>query len=58
MHAQREIAWPTPARDDFAPHLARPMRVAITIQPLHPLFGAEIGGVDVGEPLDDAPTAA
>ena len=28
--------------------------MAITITPLHPLFGAEIGGVDVGGPLDDA----
>ncbi len=28
--------------------------MAITIQPLHPLFAAEIGGVDVGQSLDDA----
>ena len=28
--------------------------MAITITPLHPLFGAEIGGVDVGARLDDA----
>jgi alpha-ketoglutarate-dependent 2,4-dichlorophenoxyacetate dioxygenase len=28
--------------------------MAITITPIHPLFGAEIGGVDVGAPLDDA----
>ena len=28
--------------------------MAISITPLHPLFAAEIGGVDVGAPLDDA----
>jgi alpha-ketoglutarate-dependent 2,4-dichlorophenoxyacetate dioxygenase len=28
--------------------------VAITIQKLHPLFGAEIGGVDTGKPIDKA----
>jgi len=28
--------------------------VAITIKKLHPLFVAEIGGVDTGEPMDDA----
>jgi alpha-ketoglutarate-dependent 2,4-dichlorophenoxyacetate dioxygenase len=28
--------------------------VAITITPLHPLFGATISGVDLGPPLDDA----
>jgi len=28
--------------------------VAITIRPLHALFCAEIGGVDTGEPMDDA----
>jgi len=28
--------------------------VAIAITPLHPLFGAEIGGVDLCAPLDDA----
>ena len=28
--------------------------MAISIKPLHPLFGAEIGQVDVGRPLDDA----
>ena len=28
--------------------------MAITITPLHPLFGAEIGGVDTGAPIDDA----
>ncbi len=28
--------------------------MAISITPLHPLFGAEIGNVDVGDPLDDA----
>jgi alpha-ketoglutarate-dependent 2,4-dichlorophenoxyacetate dioxygenase len=27
--------------------------VTITLRKLHPLFGAEIGGVDVGRPLDD-----
>jgi alpha-ketoglutarate-dependent 2,4-dichlorophenoxyacetate dioxygenase len=32
--------------------------VSISIKPLHPLFGAEIGGVDVGAPLDDATFAA
>src|SRR5262249_31474458 len=28
--------------------------MAISIKPLHPLFGAEIGQVDIGRPLDDA----
>lgn len=28
--------------------------MAITIASLHPLFGAEIGGVDTGAPMDDA----
>lgn len=28
--------------------------MAITIRQLHPLFGAEIGGVDTGQPMDDA----
>jgi alpha-ketoglutarate-dependent 2,4-dichlorophenoxyacetate dioxygenase len=28
--------------------------VAITIKPLHDLFGAEIGGVDTGQPMADA----
>ena len=28
--------------------------MAIKIRPLHPLFGAEIGGVDTGLPMDDA----
>lgn len=28
--------------------------MAITIRPLHPLFCAEIGGVDTGQPMDDA----
>jgi len=28
--------------------------VAVTIKKLHPLFVAEIGGVDTGEPMDDA----
>jgi len=28
--------------------------VALTITKLHPLFGAEIGGVDTGRPMDDA----
>ncbi len=28
--------------------------MALTITPLHPLFAAEIGGVDVGQALDDA----
>ncbi|MBI3517057.1 MAG: TauD/TfdA family dioxygenase [Proteobacteria bacterium] len=32
--------------------------MAISITPLHPLFGAEIGRVDVGAPLDDATFAA
>lgn len=32
--------------------------MAISIQPLHPLFGAEIGQVDIGRPLDDATFAA
>jgi alpha-ketoglutarate-dependent 2,4-dichlorophenoxyacetate dioxygenase len=32
--------------------------VALTITRLHPLFGAEIGDVDVGRPLDDATFAA
>ena len=28
--------------------------MAIQIRPLHPLFCAEIGGVDTGQPMDDA----
>lgn len=32
--------------------------MAITIQPLHPLFGAEIGGVDTGTAMDDGTFAA
>ncbi len=28
--------------------------MTITIRPLHPLFCAEIGGVDAGQPMDDA----
>ena len=32
--------------------------MAITIQPLHPNFGAEIAGVDTGLPMDDAIFAA
>jgi alpha-ketoglutarate-dependent 2,4-dichlorophenoxyacetate dioxygenase len=32
----------------------RPAAMAISIKPLHELFGAEIGNVDVGAPLDDA----
>ena len=32
--------------------------MAITIRQLHPLFGAEIGGVDTGRPMDDATFAA
>ena len=32
--------------------------MAITIRPLHALFCAEIGGVDTGEPVDDATFAA
>lgn len=32
--------------------------MAITIRKLHPLFCAEIGGVDTGQPMDDATFAA
>ena len=28
--------------------------MAITIRQLHPLFCAEIGGIDTGQPMDDA----
>lgn len=28
--------------------------MGITVKPLHPLFAAEIGNVDIGKPLDDA----
>jgi alpha-ketoglutarate-dependent 2,4-dichlorophenoxyacetate dioxygenase len=32
--------------------------VAISVKPLHPLFGAEIGQVDIGPPLDESTFAA
>jgi hypothetical protein len=28
--------------------------MSITVRPLHPLFCAEIGGVDTGQKMDDA----
>src|SRR5215467_10688633 len=36
--------WPLPHGDPLA----------ISVKPLHPLFGAEIGLVDIGRPLDDS----
>jgi alpha-ketoglutarate-dependent 2,4-dichlorophenoxyacetate dioxygenase len=53
----RRIAPPVSARQDLGHHPCEAL-VTITITPLHPLFGAAIGGVDVGQPLDDQTFAA
>ncbi|MFN9971951.1 MAG: TauD/TfdA family dioxygenase, partial [Phycisphaerae bacterium] len=39
-------------------HLIGDARMALEFTPLHPLFAAEVGGIDLRRPLDEATVAA